>query len=635
MAFQLDRRLPLLLVLILILNALSPVPMTLAAPWQNKVDPAVFLALQQDPTSRAGFLVYLSEQADLSAAQALPTKAEKGEFVFKALTQTARRAQGPLLVELQRQDIPHRSYWIANMVWVRGDLQLLQALAQRLDVDRIYANPAVQAQAGATRVAPEKAASIEWNIEKVGAPLVWAEGYTGQGVVVGGQDTGYEWQHPALINQYRGWDGSRVDHSYSWHDAIREDIPQSFGENRCGFDNPVPCDDNGHGTHTMGAILGDDGAGTQIGVAPGAKWIGCRNMENGWGTPASYAECYEWFVAPYPPGSNPLQGKPAMAPDIINNSWACPPAEGCTEPDILLAVVDNVRAAGILTVHSAGNSGGAGCSSVNEVAAIYDSSFTVGNLTSSEIISASSSRGPVLVDGSGRLKPDITAPGTLIFSSHLNGGYRILSGTSMAAPHVTGAAALLLSAQPGLAGQVDLLEDLMTRTAVPLTTDQDCGDISGGSIPNNTYGYGRVDAWQALNELPHGFGIRVSAHPGWVLPGERIHYTVTITHHHPFEDTQEVLVATRLPAGISIVDSSHEYSQIGEDLLWSFASLAPQESVVLEVDVELAEIFSLGAAIQAMFSVTSQQVEIPVLSQLSLVYVGHVFYLPVIPGLMW
>jgi serine protease AprX len=514
MIIHIYRRLSFILVLFLLLHAFSPVPMVAAAPWQSKVDPGVFQSLAQGDISQAGFLVYLTEQADLSLAQDMLTKREKGDYVFKTLTESARRSQEPLLRELQHQDVPHRSYWIANMIWVQGDLQLLQSLAERVDVSRVYANPAVQSQTGVIQVAQAKPGSIEWNIEKVGSPLVWAEGFTGEGVVVGGQDTGYEWQHPALLRQYRGWDGYEADHSYSWHDAIREDIPQSIGTNSCGFDSPFPCDDNGHGTHTMGTILGDDGNGTQIGVAPGAKWIGCRNMENGWGTPASYTECYEWFVAPYPTGSSPLEGDPGMAPDIINNSWACPPAEGCTEPDILLTVVDNVRAAGILTVHSAGNGGFAGCNTVSEVAAIYDSSFTVGNLTESDTIAPSSSRGPVTVDGSGRIKPDISAPGSLIFSSHLNGSYRILSGTSMAAPHVAGVAALLLSAQPLLSGQVDQLEEVITRTAFPLTTDQECGGLSGSNIPNNTYGYGRVDAWEAFRFV---YAVQVLYLP--IIPG--------------------------------------------------------------------------------------------------------------------
>ncbi len=171
----------------------------------------------------------------------------------------------------------------------------------------------------------------------------------GQGIVIGGQDTGYEWQHPALMNQYRGWDGAVADHTYNWHDAIHENNPNTSPGNVCGFDSPQPCDDHGHGTHTMGTMIGDDGGANQIGMAPGAQWIACRNMEQGWGTPATYTECYEWFIAPYPAGGDPMRdGDPAKAPHVINNSWSCPVSEGCTDPDILRTVVENVRAAGII-----------------------------------------------------------------------------------------------------------------------------------------------------------------------------------------------------------------------------------------------------------------------------------------------
>jgi subtilisin family serine protease len=192
---------------------------------------------------------------------------------------------------------------------------------------------------------------------------------------------------------------------------------------------------------------------------------------------------------------------------VINNSWSCPPSEGCTEPDILLAVVDNVRAAGILTVHSAGNSGSS-CSSVNAPAAIYDSSFTVGATNISDLITTYSSRGPVTVDGSMRLKPDVSAPGGDgsggIRSSIPGGGYATFIGTSMAAPHVAGLAALLMSADPTLAGRVDEIERTMETTAIPKTTSQTCGAIGGNQVPNNTYGYGLVDSRAATAEtFPH------------------------------------------------------------------------------------------------------------------------------------
>lgn len=442
------------------------------------------------------FILFLEEQADVSGAAVFQTKAEKGAFVFSKLTETAGRTQASLLAELSGMGVEHRSFWVANMVWVRGDMQALQAMAQRREVARIFGNPHVRFSQPEVPLIPQTLAApagIEWNIEKVRAPLVWEAGFTGQGVVIGGQDTGYEWTHPALINQYRGWDGTAADHDYNWRDAIH-----SSESDRCGADSPFPCDDayNYHGTHTMGIMVGDDGGENRIGMAPGAKWIGCRNMDQEVGTPATYSECYQWFLAPTDAnGNNP---DPSKAPDIINNSWGCPPDEGCTEPDVLLAVVENVRAAGILTVHSAGN-GGISCGTVNTPAAIYEASFTVGNTNASDIIFSSSSTGPVTVDGSGRLKPDITAPGANIRSSIAGSSYATLSGTSMAAPHVAGLAALLISAYPELRGNVDQIEELIKKTAVPRTADRDCGDVPGSSIPNNTYGWGRIDAWAALN----------------------------------------------------------------------------------------------------------------------------------------
>ena len=314
--------------------------------------------------------------------------------------------------------------------------------------------------------------------------------------MVAGQDTGYQWDHPALIKHYRGWDGTNANHNYNWHDAIHGLNFHNTGDNPCGYDLTAPCDDLSHGTHTMGTMVGDDGAGNQIGMAPGAKWIGCRNMERNWGTPATYAECFQWFLAPTDlNGQNP---DPSKSPDVINNSWYCPPAEGCADPLVLQSVVENLRAAGIVVVCSAGNSG-PGCSSIDAPGAIYDASFTVGATDSSDNIAGFSSRGPVTVDGSNRLKPDVSAPGVNIRSSVPGNGYAGgWSGTSMAGPHVVGVVALLISAHPELKGQVDGIERIIEHTAVPRTNFESCGSVAGTGIPNNTYGWGRVDALAAL-----------------------------------------------------------------------------------------------------------------------------------------
>ncbi|MGA2242077.1 MAG: S8 family serine peptidase [Verrucomicrobiota bacterium] len=460
--------------------------------WQDKVDPRL---LQGAPATNE-FLVILSEQADLSGAAALKTKDAKGRYVFERLTEVAQRTQRPLLKTLQEQKLEYQPFWVANMICVRGDLSAIQSLAQRSDTARIVANAANRVpDLPPATAAPGIASSVEWNISKVHAPDVWALGYTGQGVVVAGQDTGYQWNHPALINHYRGWDGTNANHNYNWHDAIHGLNPHNSGVNPCGYNLTAPCDDQSHGTHTMGTMVGDDGAGNQIGMAPGAKWIGCRNMERGWGTPATYAECFQWFLAPTDlNGQNP---DPSKAPDVINNSWYSDASEGTTNLLVFQTAVENLRAAGVVVVVSAGNEG-SGCSTITSPA-IYDASFSVGATDSGDNIASFSSRGPVAADGSNRLKPDVSAPGVDIRSSVPGNGYADgWSGTSMAGPHVVGVVALLISAHPELKGQVDGIERIIEHTAVPRTDPQLCGGIPGTEIPNNTYGWGRVDALAAL-----------------------------------------------------------------------------------------------------------------------------------------
>jgi serine protease AprX len=413
-----------------------------AATWQAKVDPWV---LASAANGRSDFLVVLRDQADLTAASGLATKAQKGAWVFRRLTKVAQATQPPVLAALDALGASRQSFWVANMIRVEGDVDTVAAMASRDDVARVSANPLVHL----SELLPEDAgriaspATIEWNVQQIRAPQVWAFGDTGQNIVIGGEDTGYQWDHPALINKYRGWNGVSANHNYNWHDAIHT------GGGICGPNSPAPCDDNNHGTHTMGTMVGDDGASNQIGVAPGARWIGCRNMDQGNGTPATYSECFQWFIAPT--DSNGQNPDPSRSPHVINNSWGCPPSEGCTDPNVLKTVVENTRAAGIVVVVSAGNSG-SGCSSVVDPPAIYAASFSVGATDMTDTIASFSSRGPVTIDGSGRLKPDLSGPGVSVRSSVRNNGYASFSGTSMAGPHVAGTVGLVLSAAPNLIG---------------------------------------------------------------------------------------------------------------------------------------------------------------------------------------
>ncbi len=336
-------------------------------------------------------------------------------------------------------------------------------------------------------------AAIEYNLVQVRAPEVWARGETGTGTVYAVADTGVSWQHAALINQYRGWDGVSASHAYNWWDAIHADINGSA--NSCGYNVAYPCDDYGHGTHVAGTGVGDDGAGHQIGMAPGARWIACRNMDSGVGRPSTYIECLQFFMAPTDlNGNNPNS---ALHADVISNSYGCPPAEECSS-HALQTAVENVRAAGIFMSVSAGNSGPS-CETISDPPALEASVFTIGAVDSSNLIASFSSRGPVTVDAIPLMKPDLVAPGNSIYSSLAGGGYGYKSGTSMAAPHVAGAVALLWSAFPSLRWNIDATESLLESSAQPLTTSQACGGDGSTQVPNNVYGWGLLDVKAAYD----------------------------------------------------------------------------------------------------------------------------------------
>jgi subtilisin family serine protease len=464
-------------------------------PQQAIVHPLVWEALQAE--GEAEILVVLRAQADLSTAETLPTKEAKGRYVYETLRAVAKESQQALRTMLDAQEIEYQSFYIVNALKLRARGSLVQSLANRFDVAQILPNPWVKGvpdrpdePASISNAAPQ---GIEDNIERVHAPRVWSLGFTGQGIVVAGQDTGYDWQHPALKNQYRGWDGASADHNYNWHDAIHS------GGGACAPDAPEPCDDLSHGTHTMGIIVGDDGGLNQIGMAPGARWIGCRNMDEGFGTPATYMECFEFFLAPYPVDGSPGAGNPALAPHVVNNSWSCPTWEGC-DADTLEAAVEALRQAGIIVVVSAGNHGSA-CETVLYPPTTYQQSFSVGAFNhSTDQIASFSSRGPVTYGGETYVKPNIAAPGVSIKSSVPGSDYDWISGTSMAAPHVAGAVALLLSAAPGYAGQVDAIEAALT-TSAESKSDSQCSDPTP---PNNVWGWGILDTLAAVEWIAAG-----------------------------------------------------------------------------------------------------------------------------------
>jgi hypothetical protein len=452
-----------------------------------------------------GFLIFLEEQADLVRAASISDPAERRAWVYGTLVETAQRSQAPLQAELDRRGVSYRSHYLINMIEVLERPGLRRAFLKDPEVASVLFQPGVRRYAYSFQLPPMDPGGprgVEWNIRELGVDRVWELGYMGQGVIVGSADTGVVWDHPALKKAYLGWDGQAVDHSFRWYDPW---------DGRA-----APWDDSGHGTHTTGTMVGLDGE-NRIGVAPGARWIACRNMRHGLGNPGSYLSCMEFLLAPFPRGGDPLaDGDPGQGAHVVNNSWGCPGLEGCL-PDTLQIAVDSLRVAGQMMVVGTGNEGPA-CGSIADPVAIYDAVLSVGAIGRDGRAVGFSSRGPVTVGGSQRLKPDLVAPG-LDIRSAVPGGYASLLGTSMASPHVAGGIAVLWSVEPALIGDLDRTEKLLLQTAQPLTVEGVCTDASGvgaqgeicgcgsdrlGSVPNNVYGWGRVDTWAAAQHLLGG-----------------------------------------------------------------------------------------------------------------------------------
>src|SRR4051794_31580499 len=453
-------------------------------------------------------VVYLRDQADVSRAYAMRDQNARGWYVYRTLKMHAARTQAPLRAWLKSRHAPYRSFWGANVIVSRGDRVLVDKLAARRDVrliesghgfDGLQVEPlplrspvAMLESAPATRA---KTAAVEWGVNDVHAPALWSLGFTGQGMVVASADTGVRWTHSALKSHYRGWNGGAADHNYNWHDAIHS------GGGACGANSVAPCDDSAHGTHTTGTVVGDDGAGNQIGVAPGAKWIGCRNMDQGTGNPATYTECFQFFIAPTDLGGS--NADPTRRPHVVTDSWTCPPSEGCAA-NTLQTIVDNTEASGIFVEASAGNAG-PNCSTVSDPPAIYSSAFSTGAVDSANNLAGFSSRGPVTSDGSNRMKPDVVAPGVNVRSAVNSGdtAYSAFSGTSMAGPHVAGVVALLWSARPDLVRNIAATKQVLTGSANPAVGNGGSGCGGTTAVPNNNFGWGLVDAAAAYNGSNH------------------------------------------------------------------------------------------------------------------------------------
>lgn len=451
-----------------------------------KIDPLVLEEIASG--GETGFFIWMTAKADLSPANDLKTKLEKGQFVYETLRATADSSQQTLRSELDAQSINYRPFYIANKIYVyAGSEALVLSLAARPDVAKITPNRQFQLDEPIINSnPPEHVTAIEPNISFIKSPQVWTLGFHGEGMVLAGNDTGLMWNHPAIINQYRGWNGSTANHNYNWWDAT-------------GAYPAVPGDGHGHGTHTTGTMVGDDGGTNQIGVAPGAQTIHCKNMtDSGSGSDLTFSTCFEWDLAPWNlAGSNP---RPDLAPHAINNSWGYSGGNAPQFED----EVNALQAAGIVVEVSAGNEGSS-CSTLRSPGD-YVQVLTTGSVSHAGgvlpgTLTGFSSRGPSALYP-GQYFPDIMAPGENIRSSVPGGGYQGgWSGTSMSGPHTAALIALMWQAAPGFEGMVEETYEVIRQTAVPLTgvTGSNCGgDYTTG--PNNDWGFGTIDALAAVEE---------------------------------------------------------------------------------------------------------------------------------------
>lgn len=425
--------------------------------------------------------VVMKTQAELTDVSKIDDVDVRRASVYQKLVKVADIEQSSIRSDLERFRIQYKPYYLVNGLEVKGGPLVKFWLSNRSDVDRILDNPQLRPLRDKTPLTKGSADfSIDktpWNLMNIHADRVWKElGITGKGIVIGQTDSGVDGSHPELADSYRGIIDD--DDDYNWYDPW--------------FNTNQPTDNGFHGTHTLGSILGN-----HVGVAPDASWIGCVNLARNLGNTADYLECMQFVLAPYPQKGNAfIDGKPSLGANIINNSWGCPAEEGC-DPYTFLPAVRALRIAGVFMVVSAGNSGMVGCGSVDAPMAIYDEVYSVGSINKENQLSSFSSLGPVTVDGSQRIKPNIVAPGEDILSSYPGNSYEISSGTSMAGPHVAGVVALMWSAAPGLVGNIEKTEEIINISARPYEGYiHEC--IINHQVPNNASGYGIVDAYQAV-----------------------------------------------------------------------------------------------------------------------------------------
>ena len=234
----------------------------------DKVDADLAVAL--DTKGSADFYIDFADHADLAAASSMADWADRGAAVVKTLQATADASQAEVRKQLDAEQVSYTSFWIANTILVRsGSTALAEQAVEQAAVEAIRPPQTYEIPEPTIGIDEQQINAVEWGIDRINADDVWSTlGVRGEGIVVGSIDTGVNFQHPALAAQYRGNSGGEINHDYNWFDPSQV----------CA--GGIPCDNNNHGTHTMGTMVGGDGGANNIGVAPGARWIAAKGCES-------------------------------------------------------------------------------------------------------------------------------------------------------------------------------------------------------------------------------------------------------------------------------------------------------------------------------------------------------------------
>jgi subtilisin family serine protease len=484
-------------------------------PFEAAIDPILRHRLAAaEPEQMVKAIVVLDAQADLAplgtvTGEGAAARARRLRLAERALRKTATSSQTGVLdlldAERANGNVSQiQPLWIVDAVEIAATPAVIEELAGRGDVREIQADLRFFAPSSMERMA---SASAETNVALINAPALWDLGFRGQGVVVASMDTGVDVTHPELAGRWRGG-------TNSWYDPN-------------GEHPSTPTDVNGHGTWTMGAMVGGDAGGSSIGVAPDARWIAVKIFnDQGTATSSGIHLGFQWLLDP--------DGNPATAdaPNVLNNSWTMSTA-GCNldfQPDL-----QNLRAAGILPIFAAGNFGPMPGTSVSP--ANNPEALAVGSTDDSDLIDTLSGRGPSAC--AQPVYPQLVAPGVDIRTTDLFGLYVNETGTSMAAPHVAGALALLLGAFPGLSA--DRQEAALENGAADL----------GTAGADNDYGFGRLDAAASYQWTLVSPDFSVSASPASVnaVAGTTAVSTISINGTNGFAGDVALSLAG-LPSGV-------------------------------------------------------------------------------------